>query len=154
MREPSAVIHNDYTSWSAEKRLKEILLGTITSEVSYSRFAIVNVWRPLLPIENWPLTICDSTTVRVDRDLVSVPRVSKDGRKGEIQMATYHPDHAWYYFPHMQPEEVLLLKTYDSLSAVNQYTIHTAFDLFEGKQNHDEGPPRESLETRTFVLFD
>ena len=27
MREPSAVIHNDYTQWSAEKRLREILPG-------------------------------------------------------------------------------------------------------------------------------
>lgn len=149
MREPSAVIHNDYTAWSAEKRLREIM----GDDVQYSRFAVVNVWRPLCPVvETWPMTLCDASTVQVEQDLISVPRVSKDGRKGEIQMAKHNPQHQWYYFPKMTPDEVLLLKTFDSCQDVNQYTPHTAFDLASAIGN-DNAPSRESLETRTFVLF-
>ena len=46
MREPSSVIHNDYTSWSAEKRLAEMLPHEAAS-LSAQRFAIVNVWRSI-----------------------------------------------------------------------------------------------------------
>ncbi len=147
MREPSTIIHNDYTAWSAQKRIQELL-----SDKCYSRFAIVNIWRPIHgTVENWPLAICDSTSVDMERDLVTVPRISKDGRKGEIQMAKYHPDHCWYYFPNMTPHEVLVFKTYDSLQSVNQYTIHTSFSLPVGEKGTMS---RESLETRVFVLFD
>ncbi len=51
----------------------------------------------------------------------------------------------------MQVNEVLLIKTYDSMEDGRaRFTIHTAF--------HDptappDSPPRESIETRTFAFF-
>ena len=42
MREPSAVIHNDYTPWSAEKRLREILPDEADDFLT-RRFAIINI---------------------------------------------------------------------------------------------------------------
>eukprot|EP00934_Nitzschia_sp_Nitz4_P005285 Nitzschia sp. Nitz4//scaffold174_size87051//52015//52833//NITZ4_005114-RA/size87051-processed-gene-0.92-mRNA-1//-1//CDS//3329538887//5275//frame0 len=149
MREPSSIIHNDYSEWSANKRVRE-LVGE--EEVSkYSRFSIVNVWRPICPVvERWPMTFCDSETIVVDRDVHSVDRVSPDGRKGQVQLATHHPDHTWYYFPRMTPEEVVLLKTYDSSPDVNQYTIHSAFD----EPHDDSAIPRVSMETRAFVFYE
>ena len=154
MREPSAVIHNDYTEWSANKRFREVLGNdqVVIDRYSgqYSRFAIVNVWRPLSKVvQNYPLALCDSTTLSVERDIVSVPRVSKDGRKGEIQMAHYHPDHQWYYFPGMTSQDILLIKTYDSKTTVNRYTIHTSIKLPEV----DESITRESIESRSLLFF-
>lgn len=149
MREPSAVIHNDYSEWSANKRLKEIV-GEEEAK-KYSRFAIVNVWRPLCPVvETWPMTFCDSTTIDVERDIKPVERFSKDGRRGELQMAFHHPNHQWYYFPKMKHNEVALIKTYDSATDVNRYTLHTAFD----EPCDPNVAPRESMETRTFVFFE
>jgi hypothetical protein len=139
--------------------LKEIMGDTFLDDGNYSRFAIVNVWRPISAIvENWPLTICDSTTVLVDKDVVSVPRFSNDGRKGEIQMAYYSAMHKWYYFPKMTNQEIILLKTYDSSLDMNRFTIHTAFDENWTRESATSSPQtnvtsRESIETRAFVFY-
>jgi hypothetical protein len=35
-------------------------------------------------------------------------------RNGEIYVMRHSPRHEWWYFPKMTPEQVILLKTYDS----------------------------------------
>lgn len=149
MREPSSVIHNDYTSWSAEKRLAEILPDEAAS-LSAQRFAIVNVWRSIAGrVETMPLAFCDSTTV-AGSDIVEVTRQARD-RTGQIQMAYYNPAHRWGYFPHMAPDEVALIKTYDSArDGRNRYTIHTAF---ADPASAPDTAPRQSIESRAFLFF-
>ena len=149
MREPSLVIHNDYTSWSAEKRLAEMLPHEAAS-LSAQRFAIVNVWRSIAgTVETMPLAFCDSTTL-ADGDIVEVTRQARD-RTGQIQMAYYNPAHCWGYFPHMTPDEVALIKTYDSaVDGRNRFTIHTAF---ADPASAPDAPPRQSIESRAFLFF-
>ena len=149
MREPSSVIHNDYTSWSAEKRLAEMLPHEAAS-LSAQRFAIVNVWRSIAgTVETMPLAFCDSTTL-ADGDIVEVTRQARD-RTGQIQMAYYNPAHRWRYFPHMTPDEVALIKTYDSaVDGRNRFTIHTAF---ADPASAPDAPPRQSIESRAFLFF-
>lgn len=43
-REPSSVIHNDYTEWSAEQRLRT-LLPDEADRLLAGHFAIINLWR-------------------------------------------------------------------------------------------------------------
>jgi hypothetical protein len=174
-REPSSMVHNDYTEWSAVERLKHVLEGDddVTNilhgehsghnQTTTSRFAIVNVWRPITHhrssnddglVESWPLTFCDSTTVNVERDLVSIQRIAKD-RVGEIQMAHFHPSHQWYYFPSMKVfQEIAIFKTYDSIKngTTNRFTIHTSFED-PSIMSHTTPKPRQSIETRAFVIF-
>lgn len=149
MREPSAVIHNDYTAWSAEKRLAEILPDEAATLMS-GRFAIINVWRSITgTVETMPLAFCDSTTLGPD-DIVAVTRQAKD-RIGQIQMAHFNPAHRWYYFPRMTADEVALIKTYDSaIDGRNRFTIHTAF---ADPSSADDAPPRQSIESRAFLFF-
>ena len=149
MREPSAVIHNDYTAWSAEKRLAEILPDEAATLMS-GRFAIVNVWRSIAgTVETMPLAFCDSTTLGPD-DIIAVPREAKD-RIGQIQMAHFNPAHRWCYFPRMTADEVALIKTYDSaMDGRNRFTIHTAF---ADPSSADDAPPRQSIESRAFLFF-
>ena len=149
MREPSSVIHNDYTSWSAEKRLAEMLAHEAAS-LSAQRFAIVNVWRSIAgTVETMPLAFCDSTTL-ADGDIVEVTRQARD-RTGQIQMAYYNPAHRWGCFPHMMPDEVALIKTYDSaVDGRNRFTIHTAF---ADPASAPDAPPRQSIESRAFLFF-
>ena len=149
MREPSSVIHNDYTSWSAEKRLAEMLPHEAAS-LSAQRFAIVNVWRSIAgTVETMPLAFCDSTTL-ADGDIVEVTRQARD-RTGQIQMAYYNPAHRWGYFPHMTSDEVALIKTYDSaVDGRNRFTIHTAF---ADPASAPDAPPRQSIESRAFLFF-
>ena len=171
-REPSAVIHNDYTEKSAIKRLGDIL-GSSKEEVegdflkqNNKRFSIVNVWRSIKgTVKQSPLAFCDSTSLSMNGDdLVSVTRVAKD-RIGEIQMAFYNPNHQWYYFPNMTMDEAVIFKTFDSSSSsssslkddddspkMNQFTIHTAFT--DPSVSSDDAHPRLSIETRAFVFYD
>ena len=70
---------------------------------------------------------------------------------GEIQLALHSAAHRWYYFPHMQINEALLIKTYDSATdGRTRFTIHTAF---EDPPASEDAPSRESLETRCFAFF-
>src|ERR1700722_4382959 len=50
-------VHNDYTQFSAEKRVRD-LMGDEAEELLRHRFAIIQTWRPIrLPVESWPLAI-------------------------------------------------------------------------------------------------
>ena len=149
MREPSSVIHNDYTPWSAERRLRDILPGEAEMLLS-RRFAIVNIWRSIAGrVETNPLAFCDSRTL-ADGDLVEVTRQAKD-RIGQIQMARFNPDHDWVYFPAMEEGEVALIKTYDSATdGRTRFTIHTAFS---DPSSPEGAMPRQSIETRCFAFF-
>ena len=152
VREPASIVHNDYTARSAPIRLRDHFAQAPeeAERLLTGRFAIINLWRSIKgPVLTAPLALCDATTV-APRDLISVQREAKD-RIGEIQQAVHNPAHRWYYFPEMAPNEVLLIKTYDSeTDGRARFTIHTAFE----DPNAPEGaPPRESIETRCFVFF-
>ena len=152
IREPASTIHNDYTAWSGPNRLKEIYRDK-PDELEKRlkrRFAIVNVWRSMHgSIENFPLAVCDASSTAAD-DLIAVKRQAKD-RIGEIQMATYNPDHRWYYYPRMTEDEALLFKTYDSIEDGRaRFTIHTSFD---DPLAPSDALVRQSIETRCFVFY-
>ena len=149
VREQSATIHNDYTDYSAAKRLREILPGEADS-LLLRRYAIVNVWRSISgTVENYPLAMCDVESMEQE-DLVAVKRQAKD-RIGEIQFAKYNPNHRWVYFPKMIMDEVLMFKTFDSAKdGPARFTIHSAF---KDPTASMDAPVRESIETRCFVFY-
>jgi hypothetical protein len=149
-REPSTLVHNDYTANSGLKCLHENLPDEAEA-LSKKRFQIINLWRPLVdPVESFPLAFCDSSSI-AEADLVDTERRSPS-HIGELSLVTYNPAHRWYYFPHMHPGEVLLFKTYDSFAAGRRGCgVHTAIDI----NNHvGTKKPRESIETRAFLFFD
>jgi len=152
IREPASIIHNDYTARSGPQRLRDHFLHAPDEAAALlrRRFAIVNVWRSIGgTVRTAPLALCDASTLAPE-DLVSVKRQAPD-RIGEIQQAIYNPAHRWYYFPEMQPDEVLLIKTYDSeTDGRARFTLHTSFD---DPTAAADAAPRESLETRCFALF-
>ncbi|MEP4380623.1 MAG: CmcJ/NvfI family oxidoreductase [Paracoccaceae bacterium] len=151
VREPAGVIHNDYTQASAEKRVRDLFPEDEAEDLLSRRFAIVNLWRSSnnAPIETAPLALCDARSV-VEGDLVTVERHSKD-RIGEVQQVVFNPDHQWFYYPQLRPDETLLIKTYDSVTDGRaRFSVHTAF---EDPSARPDAPPRESIETRAFLFF-
>ena len=150
-REPSAVVHNDYTDASAGKRIRDVLPADEADDRLQRRFAIINVWRSIAgPALTTPLALCDATSVR-DSDLIASERRAKD-RIGELQLVTFNPDHRWFWFSAMTSTEAMLIKTFDSdLDGRARRSIHTAF-VNPGAAADAE--PRESIETRTFAFFD
>ena len=151
VREPSAVIHNDYSDASALRRARDVLSDQEADARLQHRFAIVNVWRSIAgAVLTTPLAICDARTIR-DADLVASERRAKD-RIGELQLVIHNPDHRWYWFSAMTPDEAVLIKTFDSsLDGQARRAIHTAFVNPDAPA---DAAPRESIETRVLVLFD
>lgn len=148
-REPSSIVHNDYTDKSGPQRVRD-LMGDEADDLLSRRFAIVNVWRPINhPAETSILALCDASSARGE-DLIPTPRIAKD-RIGELMLAHYHPTQRWVAFPALKPEEALLLKTFDSATDGRaRFAIHTAFD---DPNPRPEAKPRESIESRVFAFF-
>lgn len=149
-REPATVIHNDYTDASARKRLEDLLPQQQAQRWLSGRFAIVNAWRSVAgPVITTPLACCDASTI-APVDLVASERRARD-RTGELELVSWNPAHRWYYYPEMQRDEVLLIKTFDSAQDGRATrSVHTAFlNPLAGK----DAPPRESIESRSIVFF-
>ncbi|MEX3814537.1 CmcJ/NvfI family oxidoreductase [Paraburkholderia sp. BR13439] len=114
------------------------------------RMAIVNLWRPIgWPVETSPLALCDARSIALN-DLVPSDLIYPD-RVGETYSFVFDPRHRWYYFPLMTPDEVLLLKIYDSAGdGVARLTAHTAFD---DPSSPPDARPRRSIELRALLFF-
>lgn len=152
IREPANIVHNDYTTDSGARRLRDFFADRPEElqQLGQRRFAIINVWRSIAgTVVDQPLVMCDATTIS-DEDLVSVERRAEE-RTGEIQVALFNPLQRWYYFPDMRGDEVLLFKTFDS--AVDGRTRFTLHSSFENPGAPGDAPARESLETRCLVFF-
>ena len=149
IREPSTLVHNDYTVKSGFVCLDESL-GEDAEKLKQGRFQIINLWRPLVdPVQSWPLALCDARSVD-EADMVDAERRSPS-HTGEISLATHNPKHKWFYYPDMNPDEVLIFKTFDSNNGGHMpYAIHTAIDISE---MFPDAVPRESIETRAFVFY-
>ena len=148
VREPVKVAHNDYTVKSGPQRVRDLLPDEADALLK-NRFAVINVWRPIRgPVEENPLAVCDARTI-APKDLVLHNLIYRD-RIGEVYTLAYNPEHRWFYFPHMQKNEVMLLKCYDSDAHRARFTAHTAFDDPNSPPN---APARESIEVRTLAFF-
>ena len=148
-REPSSIVHNDYTDKSGPQRVLDLMKDE-AGELLARRFAIVNVWRPIRhPAETSILALCDAASART-QDLIPAPRIARN-RIGELMLAHYHTDQRWVAFPAMDPGEALLLKTFDSATdGRSRFAIHTAFD---NPTPSASAKPRESIESRVFAFF-
>lgn len=142
--------HNDYSRASAMRRFKSVF-PELLHDVP---FAILNFWRPIEnPVLDTPLAVCDARTVQAT-DWVSADVIYPD-RVGEIQLLEHRAGHGWYYYPAMQPHEVLVFVSYASQvpqrsCPLPEMTPHCAFDLPDIPHG---APLRQSIETRCMVLL-
>ena len=149
-RKPASRIHVDYTKDSGPRRAADVLGQRFVEShlASGGAIAQVNVWRPVRgPVRRSPLALADATTVD-QSSLIATKQVFPD-RVGEIYHLRYAPAQQWYYIPNMMPDEVLLLKGWDSRSDAARFTPHSAFSL----PDEPRGETRESIEVRTFAVI-
>jgi hypothetical protein len=153
LRGPASRVHVDYTEKSGPQRLKDLLGEEEAARLAASgaRIVQINVWRPIRgPVERSPLALADASSVR-QKDLIATDQVFPD-RVGEIYHLAHHPAQRWYYAPRMTPDEVLLIKGFDSLADGRaRFTPHGAFEL---PDTPADAPPRESIEVRTLVVIE
>lgn len=150
VREPVKYIHNDQTFVSGPRRVRDHLPVGEAERLLQGRVAIVNLWRPIgETVQSSPLALCDSRSIALN-DLVASDLVYPD-KVGETYALVFNPRHRWYYFPHMTPDEFLLLKIYDSAGdSIARLTAHSAFD---DPTSAADAPARRSIELRSLLFF-
>ncbi|HET6157613.1 MAG TPA: CmcJ/NvfI family oxidoreductase [Dongiaceae bacterium] len=149
-RAPVYVAHNDYTKWSGPQRVRDLLPEDQADAALKRRFAIVNVWRSINgPVTDTPLAFADARTV-ADEDWIATDLKYPD-RTGEVYRIAFNPEHRWFYVPNLQPDEILLLKTYDSAKDGRaRFMPHTAFN---DPTTQPGTARRQSIESRVLAFF-
>lgn len=153
-RSPVKTVHNDYTPRSAERQLHQTLGEHGIKPQQYSRYQFINIWLPLLHrVEESPLAMIDLRSVEAS-DFHNL-KVIYPQREGQISAISANPHHRWVWFSHMEPDEALLLRVFDSREQGRISGVpHTAFDLPDDYYHPGDTPKRRtSLEIRTIALF-
>ncbi len=143
------LVHSDYTVASGPQRVRDIVPADAEALLQ-RRVAFYNVWKPLYRrVEELPLAMCDAST-HAEGDMLRMDLKYRE-RTGEIYVMRHSPAHRWYYFPLMEADQALLLKTYESeLDGRARFMGHTAF---EDPSTPPDAPRRESIEVRTMAFF-
>ena len=149
VRDPVRSVHNDYTPKSGPQRVPD-LFPDEAEELLRHRFAVINAWHSIRDrVESHPLAICDARSI-APKDLVATDLVYED-RVGEVFNLAHNPNHRWYFFPHLEEDETILLKCFDSATDGRaRFTAHTAF---EDPDSPAGATARESIELRALVFF-
>jgi len=186
-RQPVQQVHVDQTPEAAAQRVRRHLPDGEAEELLKGRYQIINVWRPIenaasdfpLAVIDWRSTTpsdfipvnlmypkrADSVTDDDDRGKEKLPDPtsyeSTDGYeiRGETMGVAPSERHRFYYMKDMTPEEVMLLKCFDSWGegmpggkkGVAVRTPHTAF--FD-PLTPQEAPGRQSIEVRCLVFYE
>lgn len=119
------------------------------------RLVNINLWRPIKPVESMPLAICDRLSVERS-DFLRVGFAREHNGETIVSEArgfntAHNPKHRWYYYPRMQPDEVLAFKLFDTADPELRMTAHTAF---EDPTSAPDAPKRLSYEIRTIAVLD
>ncbi|KAG1745959.1 uncharacterized protein EDB91DRAFT_134780 [Suillus paluster] len=147
-RGPVQRVHVDQTSSAAIGRVHRHL-GDDAERLLKGRVRIINVWRPIAnPVAHNPLAVADYRTLDPEKDLVSTRHIYPD-REGSTFSVRYSPTQRWYFLANQTPDEVTLIKCYDSDEDKARLTPHSAFrDVSSPK----DAPNRQSIEVRALVF--
>jgi hypothetical protein len=161
---PAAEAHVDFTQACAGRIADRLYRNAHPQGPGYRRFIAFSLWRALSePPQDMPVALCDGCSVRDDEgthntkvDVAEIPEGDAlfAPIEGEAEMAAatifhYSPAHRWWYFPDMEPEEVLFIKFYDSDHGKAWRCPHTAFRDTTRPDAH----PRRSMEFRAMAYF-
>ncbi|KAF8624186.1 hypothetical protein AX15_006004 [Amanita polypyramis BW_CC] len=152
-RQPAMQAHVDQTTSASIARVHRHLPPNEASERLKRRFQIINLWRPIgVHALERPLALCDYRSVDPKNDVFPVALVYPD-RKGETFSVKYNANHKWKYVRGMTPDEVVLIKCFDSVQdgSVAVFTPHTSF---EDPTTPEGAPHRQSIELRALVFYD
>jgi hypothetical protein len=152
-RGPADRVHVDYTVASGPVRAGDAIGADEVERVlsAGGRIVQVNVWRPITgPVERSPLALADAKSV-AEAELVATDQRFFD-RTGEIYQLAHGNGQRWYWASEMSRDEVILIKGWDSMDDGRaRFTPHGAFEL-PGQESVSK--PRESIEIRTYVIYD
>lgn len=150
----SGAPHIDYTEETVRCFAREIAGDEQAERLLSHRHALINVWRPITPVESSPLALCDPQTVDAADLLLNEAQPQPQNGVFAFPLIgynlTFNPAHRWYYFPRLQPAEALVFKLCDSDPGKPQLTAHTGIT---DPTSPPDAAPRESLEIRTIAFY-
>ena len=162
---PAAEAHVDFAPDRAHNLARMLYQKTAPGGPGFRRFIATSLWRAFSPPpQDWPLAVCDGSSVELDEgvnntlvvvDALPSPEAAVGPWPGEAQLPAasvfrFNPRHRWWYYPDMTRDEVLLFKFHDSDHSTAWRAPHTAF--------HDTSRPgayeRQSIEFRSVAYFE
>ncbi|KAH7398640.1 hypothetical protein DE146DRAFT_497514 [Phaeosphaeria sp. MPI-PUGE-AT-0046c] len=146
-RGPVTKTHVDQSYVGAEIRLRWEFPDE-ADELLQKRYQIINIWRPIATILKDPIAVADARSVP-DVDLVEADMTENDF-PGKQWVVRHNPAHRWHYKYKMTPQDVLLIKCFDSQTSVARRALHSAFE----DAAHRDNVSRQSIEVRCIVLYD
>jgi hypothetical protein len=161
---PAAEAHVDFTTKSARKLAEMIYRARRPEGAGYDRFICFSLWRCLSEApQDMPLALCEGGSVRDDEgthntkvDVDVLPEgeamfAEVPGEEDMMAATIFHhsPDHRWWYYPDMTPDEVIFIKFHDSDHSCAWRAPHTAF-RDTSRPNAQE---RRSMEYRGVAYF-
>ncbi|EOA80723.1 hypothetical protein ACJQWK_09890 [Exserohilum turcicum] len=185
-RQPVQQVHVDQTPGAAEARVRRHLSPEEADQLVQGRYQIINVWRPIQnPASDHPLAVIDWRTTSpedfVATDLMYPKRTDSldlDDRgkeklpdpnsytstegyevKGETMSVAPNEKHKFYYQKDMTPDEVMLLKCFDSYGdgmpmGKKGIAVRTPHTAFEDPDTPASAPGRQSIEVRCLVFYE
>jgi hypothetical protein len=185
-RQPVQQVHVDQTPGAAEARVRRHLSPEEADQLVKGRYQIINVWRPIEnPASDHPLAVIDWRTTSPsdfiptallypkradsldldDRGKERVPDpqsyTSTEGYevKGETMAVAPNDNHKFYYQKDMTPDEVLMLKCFDSWGdgmpmGKKGLAVRTPHTAFVDPNTPPEAPGRQSIEVRCLVFYE
>ena len=110
----------------------------------------INLAKPMETVQQNPFVLCAWPSF-ADQSYITAYRIYDD-RVGETTRFTPRPDHEWYWIPQQQPNEVSMLKCYDSITdgSVSRWSFHSAAVDPTAPKN---APNRRNVVVRAFVFF-
>jgi hypothetical protein len=164
MQPPAAEAHVDFTQNCAARIAETIYRKAQPNGPGYQRFIAFSLWRALSPPpQDMPLALCEGGSVRDDEgthntkvDVAEIPTGDAlyapiEGEENMAAATIFHhsPGHRWWYFPDMQPDEVIFIKFYDSDHSKAWRCPHTAFR----DTTRPDAVPRRSIEFRAMAYY-
>lgn len=154
-RKPVAQAHCDQSRWAGENRILKHLGQEMLDRVKKGevKAELINVWRPMRKVEEYPLAVADSRTVYRGEN-GGAPDWKESELKyetwsGQTLLINHRPEHRWYYYKGIEPDQSILLKCYSSTDETR--TPHTAF---VDPSSAPDAKPRWSMEVRVLTLTD
>ncbi|KAF5683076.1 methyltransferase like protein [Fusarium denticulatum] len=146
--QPLRAAHIDMVRSSAEQLIQECL-GKEASEIFAGRYVFANVWHPLSGTnQDWPLAICDASTVDQQRDVEVADYVTTTTSR-EHCMVYARETHRWWYLSDHKATEGLVFRQYQSDKGLASGLPHAAFLNPLSEQEY----PRESIEVMLVISF-
>lgn len=149
---PALSAHVDFNEASLRGWVQR-LAPDRAAEFAGKRLVNINLWRGVRPVRCSPLAVCDARSVEKG-DFMLVRFGEAPPPPGPVPgglNVAYNPKHRWYYYPDMEPNEVIAFRLFDTGNPDWHMTAHTAI---VDPTAAPDAPKRMSYELRTLAVLD